>query len=675
MSFQLWNSWRTRVWLCSASLTLLMLSGLRTADAQNEPGGSAPATPAASSSAAPAVPGQAADGSPAPATAPATAPPELELPPQPPPPPPKIPHELRAYQVQIPVVFGISAQMGPAFRRDMLNELRVIADRSIGPMWELEIVEADWITPLNRSGIERITSGQIRQRLLERRMIEVIREQLVEQTAGKFKADRTAPPSESLLSQSRAAIAEADEAKRRILSDALVKAVAGSQPLEAKTLKTISDIVFLYLLPSEATLDKIFPVAVELTGSTFVISSREWDRESEQMTAVRSRITTDRRAVATEIMRLVRDLFHPVMQVDDARPEGVRLRVKAGDYRPADPGFNQAQEGALFAPFFRYLDKNRVVQKIQQLPWSYITVHSIENARLGGVLQTGVSTPLGAFRRKRMELRAIALKPAHDGTTLTLVPRRYPDKPLIGYLVAVYDEPPPPPAKPAATEPAAGTPATPARKDEASPAPATAAAEPQPEPPKPEIFRSNRLGQVHIPVDPDRPLQWIYIRSGSALLAKFPIVAGLESNMTVDCPDDTIRLDVEGQVTLLQTRLIDTIAQRVTLMALAKSRAKKNEWAKVDESLNALKKLPELKDFEQQVTEIQYPAIKKAQARRDRSTESKVKNFGKDVLKVAGVYLDKEKLDDFRSEIEELRRLELGDPEPAVRTAPGQRQQ
>ena len=261
-----------------------------------------------------------------------------------------------------------------------------------------------------------------------------------------------------------------------------------------------------------------------------------------------------------------------------------------------------------------------------------------------------MKTPLGSFKRRRMELRALALKPYTDQTTLTLVPKRNRTRPLVGYLVAVYDEiPPPPPELKPGEEPS----------------------EDLPEREKPDVYRSDRFGNVTIPVDPNKPLQWIFIRSGSALLAKFPLVAGAEQQMTVECPDDTIRLDVEGQIVLLQSRLVDTIAKQAMVKAMITNRVKAGEWKKVDESLKELDELPTIESFETLVSEIQYPALKKAEERGERSLKGRISKLGDAVLKVARIHLDQQKIDEFREDIVQQRQIDDPDAPRGKRAAPG----
>lgn len=595
--------------------------------------------------------------------------PEFKLPPPPPPRPPKVPIELVKYRVELPIVFQSSPRMGPAFRQAVLDELAAIADRSIGPMWDLKILKPDWLTPRSGAGVARLTPEFLKGRLTERRLAEVIREQLAaqtektetteesgqtEKTETKFPAETDEPITDEFRAKLRAVLDEPEEEKQDSLLLELVTEVADGQ-VDPEKVSTAREVISLYVFPPAITVDKIIPIAVELHGTKYVVSGREWDRESELMTDLRSRSTMDRRAVANEIAQLAKELFRPILQIDTADPDSATVRAKASEFPPGDPAFVQVRKGSTFLPLFRYLNRNRVVQKIQFLPWTYLTATEVDRIRSTFRVDTGVKTPLGAFRRRRMEMRAVALKPYLSETTLSLVPRTNYAKPLVGYLVAVYDKHPPPAPKPG----------------EKKPASEGESAEPEPEREEPDISRSDRFGQVTVPVDPDHPMQWVFVRSGSALLVKFPFISGTAPRMYVECPDDTIRLDVEGQVVLMQSELVDTIAKRAMVMAMIKSRSKKSQWEKVDESLKELDELTTIAEFKRQMDLIQYPAIKKAQERKDRLSESRIKKLGGEVLKIARIHLDETKVDEFKDEIHEMKQIEGVAPR-GKKKAPGQ---
>lgn len=580
---------------------------------------------------------------------PQTEPEPIRIPPPPPPRPDRGDIELQQYEVEIPIVFQPHPRMGPSFRQAIIDELHVIADRSIGPMWDLSIQAADWITPRSSEGITRLTSEQLKARQIENAYYRVMFEQVAAHSDGGFPAEPEQPLDDATRARLRTILDATDTDQQEAMIRDFIGSIAGNAVPDDK-LDTASEVVSLYLTPPSLRLDKIFPVAVELDGTRYTVSSREWDRASELITPVRRRSTIDRRAVAVEIARVLAEVFRPLVQIESADPVSARIRTMASEFPAADPAYRQVNEGSMFIPLFRYLNRNRIVQKIQFLPWTYLTAEDVQRTRASCRVDTGVKTPLGAFRRRRMELRALRINPKLDASTLTLVPRRNHSRPLVGYLVAVYNDPVPPPEKSTADSAASDDESTEQERE------------------TPDVYRSDRLGQVTIPVDPTDPLLWIYVRSGSALLAKFPIVPGTEASMMVECPDDTIRLDVEGQIALLQSRLVDTIAKREMVKAMIRNRMKKDQWDKVDESVAELKALPGFDDFRKMVTAIQYPAERRAQARNDRISESRIKKLGSEVLKVASIHLDQKKIDDLIEEVMEQRPGGTA----GVRKAPGQ---
>lgn len=576
---------------------------------------------------------------------------EFVAPPPPPPRKPRIPIQELQYRVEIALVFEQDVHLGATFRQSVRDELDELADQSFGAIWDYTVYEPTWLTPRNHHGVAGVSDADIKWRNQVFSAAESLADLVSQHTEGKVEIDVPVPLPTELVKPVAEIVAipnevEFDEKRKKLLSALVVQMTDGKVKGEEADL--IAELMTLYVLPAPQRMDKVFPVSVEKQGSYYQVTAREWDRDSEGLSPVRSRRTLDRRGVAEEIINLLADVYHPIGQIDEADPVKARIKMRAGLFSAGNPAFDHVTDETIFKPFFRYLDESQVLKQLQVLPWSYLTIEDILRERISCKVTSGVSTPLGAFRRRRMEIRAISMKPDLKQTTLRLAPKRNHDKPLVGYLVAVYDELPPPPLKPGEEPP-----------------------EDAPPRPVPEIHRSDRFGRVHIPVDPKNSLEWVLIRSGSALLTKFPFVPGAEPEMLVECPDDTIRLNVEGQLVLLQGRLIDTIAKRSVVMAMIKNRSKKQEWDKVDESLKQLKSLPTLKQFTDQVETIQFAPRERARERNDRTTVSRINKLGSQVLKVAAIHLDTEKLDAFLEEIRELREIDdAGGDARGRRTAP-----
>lgn len=398
----------------------------------------------------------------------------------------------------------------------------------------------------------------------------------------------------------------------------------------------------------EGDFDKIYPVAIEAVGSQYIITGREYCRESELLSPVRSVTTLDRKMVATEVFRLLQKLFRSVGHIDDGGETTARMKVRAGEFWSGDPAFHQVNSTSMFVPFTRNIGRDRTLKAIQFVPWTYLGPTDVQRSRIDCKVDTGVRVKFAP--KKRVEWRALTLQVTLKETELTVQPQRKTAKPLVGYMLAVYDEfPKDPPKKPAAA---------PTEGDAAAAKPmetATAAADPGP---VPLMMRTDRDGHVYVPANPDKPLQWVFIRSGKELLTKFPMVAGAEAKMTASCPDDTLRLDVEGQIALLEGELVDVIAKRAVTVAMIKARAKKSEWDRVKEGFESLAKQPKLDDFKKRVDLIQVPAMKAAEAKKNVMAQDRIRKLSGKVLEIAQFHLDEENITDLKEQLEQERELE-----------------
>lgn len=368
--------------------------------------------------------------------------------------------------------------------------------------------------------------------------------------------------------------------------------------------------------------DKVYVLGIVAAGPEFRIFGHEWDAKSRQSGPRQSTRASQRRDVPSVMLSLIRRLFRPIAEVEDVKDKTVLLRLQAGVFPPIDPAAAQLQPGDLLTPFFRYLDRKRVVRKIQFLSWTYLRVENIDGERITCKLISGLRSPLGT-KRRRVELFAIGVRPTVPATRLDLSTRAKAPKPLIGVHVTVADK------KLSKTE-------KPSRP--------------------PLVLTTDRRGSVVIPVDARQSLVWLYVHSGRALLARVPFVPGLEPNASIQLPDDALRLFVEGQVSLLKGELIDTVARRATLVARARLLSKRGDKKGVLALAAELDKLPDLEQFEAKLTTIRVPAIQQAQATRNRLTERRIKRLCDDALVSIRRWLDPDRLRQAKDEISDLAR-------------------
>ena len=282
--------------------------------------------------------------------------------------------------------------------------------------------------------------------------------------------------------------------------------------------------------------DKVFLMTISTVGARYDVCGRQWDVTTRSIGRSLSAATHERADVAGTAGEVVAWLFQPILSVERVEGKTVILRVQAGRYTPADRNAAQIQPGDLIQPFFRYLDDKLVVQRIQFLPWSYLIADTVDGGRVKCRLVSGLRSPLGGGRRRSVEMMAMRIRPRFASTRLRLLPANNQGKPLAGYNVDVV-------AKRYANDEAKG-----------------------------ETLKlvTDRQGLVEVPRTNGGPLVWLYIRSGKLLLSRVPFVPGLVEAASIELPDDSIRLAVEGATDLLTNRLVDTVARRAVLMARAR---------------------------------------------------------------------------------------------------------
>ena len=416
--------------------------------------------------------------------------------------------------------------------------------------------------------------------------------------------------------------------------------------------QVFSGLAALERLESGAALQNAFPAEVhkvyllqlEAAGAGFQTSGREWDMQVRQLGLMATREVHDRREVSESMLALVNELFRPVAEIERTRSGATTLHIRGGRFHPPDPLWQPLSPKKLFEVFYCFLDKDQAVERVQQVPWTYIAAgEQVEDGRTDGTVTSGLRAPLGA--RRRILTLALAINGRSAGTKLTLMTRA-PARKLLGGVEVELS----PVANPAR---AAGRPPG-ERSDDGHP-------DLEPTPEKNPRLVTDRNGNVFVSaasVTDGRPV-WLLVHSGPVLLARVPFVPGVHSAETLELPDDTLRLEVEGDVALVQAKLVDTVARRAVLMALAKNRAKASEWEAMEGAWKELKELRPAASFVSDIGVIRIRGVKAARARRDQTTEQRVLKLCSETLELVTNYLDEDKLAEFRNDLDDLRRIEL----------------
>ena len=166
---------------------------------------------------------------------------------------------------------------------------------------------------------------------------------------------------------------------------------------------------------------------------------------------------------------------------------------------------------------------------------------------------------------------------------------------------------------------------------------------------------SDRNGEVVISTNPDHPTFWIRVYSGSSLLARVPYAPGLIPSDTIELPDDSIRLGVEGEVQLLADELIDAIALRAVLMARARKTAEAGDVPQLESLFERYDQVPAKDYFLEKVNNVRIPAVREANEKR--LGTSRIRELCDGLQSTVNLFFSDDKRNERQIEIQQLKAM------------------
>ena len=379
----------------------------------------------------------------------------------------------------------------------------------------------------------------------------------------------------------------------------------------------------LLLRYPESSAQKVVLIGIEECDGTFQISCREFDTRVQEMSPVLTEQTGEEQNVANVATRLARDSFRPVLLFSKLTVAGGELEflLQAGELTVPDPTAAFIREGDVLRTFLRQMERRNPDQLrvLQRLDLCYVRVTGFndelradvtspedkpvsvegvtrdtsavyhDSGHVRGVLISHGPVPYGGAGRSVQQM-ALRQRPAATKSRVKLVLQTRIDRPLICFRVDKV-------SKLRHTD----------SNDAAS-----------------ERVLSDRNGELEIEVDPANPTFWLYVYSGSSLLARVPYAPGLLPQDTIKLPDDGLRLGVEGELYLFRDALVDTVAQKAVLMSLAKKASTEGKLEEVDKFIVQLDELPGQKEFMSRLNTIKTPATEKADLQRNAGVKRKI---------------------------------------------------
>ena len=392
-------------------------------------------------------------------------------------------------------------------------------------------------------------------------------------------------------------------------------------------------------LPTDEAPDKLILATIATAGAGYRIVTREWDRLSDSLGSSYEATVLMREDVPRAVVAALVANFRPVAVVStaDGGDQGesrIALTFKASAIPTPDPSILAAKPGTLLLPQLRRFDRDGQLDVVRDVPYTILRIPADSEdvasaAEPGDLPSTSVPVEVhtalrSAFgsRRGRIEAWAIAAPQSFVSTKLILL-RREDGIPLAGRTVEVRSQ---------AFSPA----------DKPSPAEMT--------------LLTDRSGAVDVPVDAERPIAWLTIRSGTAVLMRIPLAPGMERTVTLELGDDVRRLDAEGRLAILTGELVEVVAKRATLLATARAGARAGKYQEAETALAEIGKLPDIAAFSRRIAAITTPASKSARDAGDRMTAARIDALGRQAVALVERYLATDPLNATREEVAELKR-------------------
>lgn len=390
--------------------------------------------------------------------------------------------------------------------------------------------------------------------------------------------------------------------------------------------------------------DKLFLVSLEPDGIGYKIAAREFDTLSQRLSPIKEKRTYNKSFLGETTFDLICDLFSSVVTLENVEGTEVTVSEQGSQLLTPDPGVCTLETNNYFQPFFRYLNRDREVKNIQFIPWTYLILDETTRKYATCSIASALRGILGGSRR-RVETMALQIKPIYPRTTLSLIPRGTSTQSYAGMRVqtSLLN---PQEVRQIQIQ---------AKKQQEE----TKAAAPPATDYILEETLTNRDGSLTLSADPAHPLIWLYIRSGKALVANVPYIPGIAEAVSIQVPDDRIRLNVEGDLAVLNGELIEAVAELSMEMSRIRKWAKDNEWKKVEAGIRKLESgISPQRVFQDKLTVIRVSATEAAQQQKNRAAQSRITQLCRETEDRIDRFLNPTTIIDFKTEIQDLKSLQ-----------------
>lgn len=327
--------------------------------------------------------------------------------------------------------------------------------------------------------------------------------------------------------------------------------------------------------------DKLMVVCLASSGGRIHCKVREYDILTQQWGALLRRDVAQKSQLDANVYDMVSTAFMPLARVDRVdKDNNVFMRARAVNlcqraHLNQEGGWELAPNSGSpvwvrnddkFLPIIRRTDRDGNLIKLEPVDFTFLTIEELEGPDVTAKVQSSVRAPLAGRTSKRAQKFALVIRPPAEKSTLRLVSRDDESHPLEGF--EIYSRP------------------IGAKKDD----------------PSEYLGQSDWRGQIAIPPS-EHGLRVIFVKRGSRVLKKIPIMPGLYDQLQTTLPNDEARLNAEGVIRGLRSEVLNLVTQRTVYEQQIEEALDNNNIEAARKHLDSYRSLPTLDQLRSRMTD------------------------------------------------------------------------
>ncbi|QDT02443.1 hypothetical protein K227x_08200 [Rubripirellula lacrimiformis] len=298
--------------------------------------------------------------------------------------------------------------------------------------------------------------------------------------------------------------------------------------------------------------DKVFIVRVTMNDMQNDVDVVELDTLMRFFGPVASVPVAANESVGEAVGRGLVKAFAPVVRIDDAGQKTAAGLLRASGLIVQDDSPALIHEGDVLQPMTRKNDRNNNPIMIGPIDWAYLLVTEYEDRTAKMEFYAGRAGGLQGRKNNRTFRTALKARAFGDQTQLRLHAQGDTNFPLIGYEIYEKEL---------------------KSKDMTF------------------IGRTDWNGRLMVQ-QTDAPLRLMYVKNGGAVLARLPMVPGLDAKVVADLRGDDLRLQAEAYIRGVQNSIIDLVAVRELYKARIRMRLQNGQMDQAEDLMEALRNQP-----------------------------------------------------------------------------------